>query len=90
MNFRKMTANIESLQIMADASGAPAVVSVGRYRFALDKLGPKVACHGLNATGSAREQLRAAGVARAAYVERLHAVTDNAWRLANSQMYQGV
>ncbi len=87
MNFRKTTGTVEAIHPLADASGAPAIVTVGRYKFALDKLGARVSCTGLNASGSAREQVRAAAAARAAYVERLGALTSAAWHKANRAMY---
>jgi hypothetical protein len=91
MNLRnKSSADIESLSVMPDGSGAPAVIRVGRYRFALDRLGQRVSCHGLNATGSAREQVRAASAARAAYVDALARNTNGAWVAANNSMYADV
>lgn len=84
------TAEVTNLQVMEDASGAPAVVVVGQYRFACDTLGKRTAVHGLNATGSAREQRSAAMKARHAYNTAVLFNTTAAWRERNLAMYADI
>lgn len=82
-----MSVEVTGLTIHSDGSGAPAVVVVGRYRFACDTLGKRTAVHGLNATGSCREQRSAAMKARHAYNSAVLFNTTHQWRERNRAMY---
>lgn len=75
------------MQIMPDASGAPMVITVGRYKFAADMLGEIKLNLLAPVTGSRRESETAANMARAEYRRWLLACTSEAWRAANAAMY---
>lgn len=85
---RNAPVTIETIEIMPDASGAPAVLRCGAYRFAFDTIGfgPQLtASLGKPATGSAGRAL----VARclAAYKREVERRTDAAWLKANAACY---
>lgn len=88
--FAADSIKVISIDVMPDGSGAPAVVQVGPYRFAVDILGTV--------------RVNAIGAVRGGYVERNHAIriaTDTYqraldikvtadWRAANAAMYADV
>jgi hypothetical protein len=81
-------ATITRMEVMSDGSGAPALVSFGPYRFALDYLA-EVKCNLLApVSGSRRASRVAAQYARTAYEQALDERTDDGWLEANRAMYR--
>lgn len=85
-----MNAEVTNLQIMEDASGAPAIVVVGQYRFACDTLGKRTAVNCLNTKGTFVGSRSAAMKARHAYNSAVLFNTTAAWRERNLAMYWDV
>lgn len=82
------TVTVETLQVMPDASGAPAVVSFGPYWYALDYLG-EVKCNLLAPiSGSRWISKEAARRVRAAYEQELDERTSDEWREKNHALYR--
>ena len=80
-------ATVETIKAFEDFSGAPAVVSVGRYRFALDTLG-EVKCNLIApVSGSRKESKIAVSMARAAYLRARAKLVSDAWLAGNAALY---
>jgi hypothetical protein len=76
-----------TVQVFSDASGAPAVVSYGRYTFAFDTLGA-VKCNLVKpVSGSRIEHKIALNVCTKAYMAARDSVVDAAWLARNAAMY---
>lgn len=78
---------VEHIKVFSDFSGAPAVVSSGRYRFAFDTLGCVTCTLIAPVSGSHTESKIAKGKALAAYVgERNQRITEE-WLVGNRALY---
>lgn len=81
-----MYAIVDTIEVFSDGSGAPAVVTVGNFRYACDFLGQSK----LTLLGSKvpRDHRRYADLAREAYLDALFCATDEEWLQANRAMYR--
>lgn len=78
-----MDVKVIGLDVMEDASGAPAIVEVGPYRYACDTLGHKTAVNCISSTGTRSAAMKA----RHAYNSAVLFATTAAWRERNVAMY---
>jgi len=86
-NVKNAHVEVSPLNPYADASGAPATVEIGPYRYAADFLGDVKLTLIAPVTGSRTESKIAASRARAAYAMQLDAIVSPEWRKANAAMY---
>ena len=87
-NTMKAPVEVSSMTVYPDASGAPAVVSVGPYVYACDFVGGEIRVSCIKpAKGSRVESKVAADRARREYAKVLEKNTDAAWRAANVALY---
>jgi hypothetical protein len=83
----RVTADITHMEIMPDASGAPAVVRYNGYTFAFDFLG-ELRCRLLGPLSGARADNKIAReICERTYLGALHTQTDDAWFVRNREWY---
>ncbi len=82
------TATVDRIEVMADGSGAPALVSFGPYRFACDYLGEVKLNLVAPVSGSRRASKVAADRARTVYMQTLDERTSDEWLEVNRAMYR--
>lgn len=87
-NVRTAPVSVSGLMTYPDASGAPAVVSIGPFVYAANFIGGEVRIALISrGSGSRVESKIAADRARRAYSADLEKITDAAWRAASVALY---
>jgi len=79
--------NVEHIRVFSDASGCPAVVSCGRYRFAFDTLGA-VTCNLIAPLSGGRVESKVAKAkALVAYMGERNKLVTEEWLATNRALY---
>lgn len=86
MNAKTARPSLVSLEIYADASGAPALIQIGGFRFSCDLLG-EIKLNLVGGPSGRTENRIAADRARAFYRATLDEKTTAEWRAANAALY---
>lgn len=87
MNIHTQVADVSQLKVFSDASGAEAIVKVGRYKFAANYLG-EISLNLISKGGSAWESKIAANKARKAYNDALCGKVSILWLAKNIELYK--